>query len=75
MGKKVFAWSPIRSLMKNNGAEMVASDAVDALIDLLQDTARRITIGALDFTRHAGRKKMTVSDMELAIKNVDGPWP
>lgn len=35
MGKKVFAWSPIRSLMKNNGAEMVASDAVDALIDLL----------------------------------------
>jgi len=74
MGKKVFSWSPMRNLMKSNGAEMVAKDAVDALIDILEVTARKITIGALDFTRHAGRKKLTVSDTELAIKKVDGPW-
>jgi hypothetical protein len=35
MAKKVFAWSPVRKLMKDNGAEMVAREAVDALIDYL----------------------------------------
>ena len=37
MAKKVFAWSPIRKLMKDNGAEMVARDAVDALIELVEN--------------------------------------
>ncbi len=52
-----FAWSPIRKLMKDNGAEMVARDAVDALIDYLEKEARNVTNKALEMTRHAGRKK------------------
>ncbi len=28
MAKKVFAWSPVRKLMKDNGAEMVARDVL-----------------------------------------------
>jgi len=68
MAKKVFAWSPIRKLMKDNGAEMVARDAVDALIGYLESVAKLITNKALEMTRHAGRKKLTVSDMELAMK-------
>lgn len=67
MAKKVFAWSPIRSLMKNNGAEMVAKDAVDALIGYLEKLAKTVTNKALEFCRHAGRKKLTISDMNLAI--------
>jgi histone H3/H4 len=68
MAKKVFAWSPIRKLMKDNGAEMVARDAVDALIDYLQKSARNVTSKALEMTRHAGRKKLTLGDMDLAMK-------
>jgi len=74
MVKKVFAWSPIRSLMKNIGAEIVAKDAVDVLISVLEETAKKITNAAMEFSRHARRKKLTLSDMELAIEGVDGPW-
>ena len=68
MAKKVFAWSPVRKLMKDNGAEMVAREAVDALIDYLETVARGVTSKALEMTRHAGRKKLTQNDMNLAMK-------
>jgi histone H3/H4 len=78
MAKKIFAWSPIRNLgstsetdrrlMKDNGAEMVARDAVDSLIDYLEKLARKTTNRALEMTRHAGRKKLTIEDMEMAIE-------
>ncbi len=68
MAKKVFAWSPVRKLMKDNGAEMVAREAVDALIDYLEKVARGVTNKALEMTRHANRKKLTVTDMTLAMK-------
>jgi len=42
MAKKIFAWSPIRKLMKDNGAEMVARDAVDALIVFLEKLAKNL---------------------------------
>lgn len=68
MAKKVFAWSPIRKLMKDNGAEMVARDAVDELITYLEGVAKTATRKALEMTRHADRKKLTVEDMDLAIE-------
>ena len=68
MAKKVFAWSPVRKLMKDNGAEMVAREAVDALIDYLEKAARGVTRKALEMTRHAQRKKLTANDMDLAMK-------
>jgi len=68
MAKKVFAWYPVRKLMKDNGAEMVAREAVDALIDYLEKVARVVTNKALEMTRHAGRKKLTQNDMNLAMK-------
>lgn len=68
MAKKVFAWSPVRKLMKDNGAEMVAREAVDALIDYLEKAARGVTSKALEMTRHAKRKKLTAGDMDLAMK-------
>ncbi len=68
MAKKVFAWSPVRKLMKDNGAEMVAREAVDALIDYLEKVAKGVTNKALEMTRHATRKKLTANDMDLAMK-------
>jgi histone H3/H4 len=65
---KIFAWSPIREMMKANGAEMVARDAVDELISVLERQAKDLTNRALEFSRHAGRKKVTADDMKLALK-------
>ncbi|MGV9171913.1 MAG: histone [Promethearchaeia archaeon] len=62
------SWSPIRRLMKHNGAEIVARDAVDELIDWMQKSAEKITKTALRFTEQAGRKKVTRGDIKLAIK-------
>ncbi len=64
---KVFAWSPIRELMKKSGAEMVSRDAVDELISYLEKFAKNLTNKALEMSRHSGRKKLTKSDMEMAL--------
>ncbi|MFO7795508.1 MAG: histone [Promethearchaeati archaeon] len=66
--KHTFAWSPIRRLMKQQGASIVARDAVDLLIDHLEKTARNLTEQAKQFTMHANRKKITKNDLLLAIK-------
>jgi histone H3/H4 len=67
MAPKVFAWSPIRDLMKKNGAEMVSRDAVDELINYLEKVAKEWTNKALEMSRHANRKKLTKTDMEVAL--------
>ncbi len=64
---KVFAWSPIRELMKKSGAEMVSRDAVDELIVYLEKFAKDLTNRALEMSRHSGRKKLTKADMEMAV--------
>lgn len=64
---KVFAWSPIKELMKSCGAEMVSREAVDELISYLEGVAKELTNKALELSRHAQRKKLTEEDMKLAI--------
>lgn len=66
--KKALAWSPIRTLMKNVGAQIVARDAVDLMINVLEDEIKDITAKALKLTRHSKRTKLTKEDIELAIK-------
>jgi histone H3/H4 len=72
MGKKTFAWSPIRRLMKEGGAELVARDAVDTLIDYLEKIVIHKTKLAMEISRNANRKKITKGDMERALK-INGP--
>ena len=62
------SWSPIRRLMKHNGAIIVARDAVDELVDWMGKSAEKITKTALNLTKHAKRKKVTKDDILLAIK-------
>ena len=65
-----FAWSPLRALMKKAGAAIVSRKAVDALMDLLEDRAKKLTVCAVDISKHSGRKKITKGDMALAIDMV-----
>jgi DNA-binding protein len=67
MVMKVFAWSPIRELMKKSGAEMVSREAVDEVIIHLEKVAKEITNKALEMSRHSGRKKLTRADIVLAL--------
>ena len=66
--KHSFAWSPIRRLMKQQGASIVARNAVGLLIDHLEKTASALTEQARTFTMHANRKKITKNDLLLSIK-------
>ncbi|MHA1647066.1 MAG: histone [Promethearchaeota archaeon] len=66
--KRTFAWSPLRALMKKAGAEIVSRDAVETLLYYLEDRSKKLTASALKFARHAKRKKITSSDMSLAIE-------
>ena len=70
MAKKTsaFAWSPVRKLMKKQGATIVAREAVDLLIENLESVSESLTKKALAFAEHAKRKKITKDDMLLAIK-------
>ncbi len=67
MGEYI-SWSPIRRLMKHNGAVIVARDAVNELVDWMSQSAERITKVALNLTKHSKRKKITRNDILLAIK-------
>ncbi|MBA7521265.1 hypothetical protein ES705_13370 [subsurface metagenome] len=62
------SWSPIRRLMKHNGAIIVAREAVDQLVDWMEESAEKITKSALKLTKHSKRKKVTREDILLAIK-------
>lgn len=70
MPKKTFAWSPIRELMKRHGAETVARNAVDELIDYLEKISSQISSKAQELAKHSGRKKITQEDMKLALRMI-----
>ena len=66
----IFAWSPVRALMQEAGAEIVAREAVDVLLNFLEARARNITENALVFAKHSRRKKVSKADVALAIDNI-----
>ena len=65
-----FAWSPIRRLMRENGADIVSRAAVQVMLDYLELRARQLTEIAIALAKHAGRKKVSEADMALAIENL-----
>jgi len=67
--RRIFAWSPLRALMKKAGAEIVSRDAVELLLNYLEARSRKLTEVALVFAKHSKRKKISKGDMGLAIEN------
>lgn len=69
MAKKSFAWSPIRRLMKEQGASIVSTSALDKLIEHLENLAKSATESALLYGEYGSkRKKITKEDLDIAIK-------
>jgi histone H3/H4 len=54
--------------MKESGAKLVAKDAVMKLVGYLEEQTEMLTRKAIGFAKHAGRKKVMMSDINLAIK-------
>jgi histone H3/H4 len=67
--RRIFAWSPLRALMKKAGAQIVSRDAVELLLNYLEARSRSLTETALVFAKHSKRKKISKGDMGLAIEN------
>ncbi len=55
-------------LIREGGAERVASDAVVTMANILQDLALDVASKANRIAKHSGRKTVTADDMKIAAK-------
>jgi histone H3/H4 len=62
------AKAPIRRLMKKEGADLVAADALDKLIGFLETAAADATKDAIKITKADKRKRVTAADIRKATR-------
>jgi DNA-binding protein len=62
--------APIGRIIKNVGGQRVSESAEEALEKYLEDWAADISRQAVKLAKHAGRKTVNASDIELAIKEL-----
>lgn len=62
------AKAPIRRLMDREGADLVAADALDKLIDFLESEAAKVTKEAIKITKTDKRKRITAKDIRNATR-------
>jgi len=67
-GEGYIAKAPIRRLMKKEGAELVAAEALDKLIEFLEKSAADATKGAIKVCKEDKRKRVTASDIRNATR-------
>lgn len=66
--KSYIAKAPIRRLMKAEGAELVANDTVQLLIDQLLKVAADVTKNAVKLVKADKRKRITAADIAEATR-------
>ena len=60
--------APIRRLMKKEGADLVAADALDKLIGYLEKSASDATKEAIKIIKADKRKRVTAADIRKATR-------
>ena len=66
----VLSIAPIGRIIKNAGAERIGDDAKEALADYLEEYGEDISRKAVVLSKHAGRKTVHASDIEMAVKQL-----
>jgi histone H3/H4 len=62
------AKAPIRRLMKKEGADLVAAEALDKLIGFLESSAATATKEAIKVCKADKRKRVTAADIRAATR-------
>ena len=62
------AKAPIRRLMKKEGADLVAAEALDKLISYLESSAADATKAAIEICKGDKRKRVTAADIRNATR-------
>ncbi len=67
-GDGYIAKAPIRRLMKKEGADLVAAEALDKLITFLEKSAADATKAAIAVCKGDKRKRVTAADIRNATR-------
>ena len=63
--------APIERIIRKAGAERVSAEAVEALVEYLEEISIRTSRLAIKVARHAGRKTVHYEDIKLAQKEME----